>query len=60
MEEFRLCVDEGVQKRRFLAGMLCAEGGYEIEWCVRGIEEGKGDLMLARGWLERNARKRGE
>lgn len=45
------CVDESTQKRRKVAEMLAAEGGYELEWCVAALEAEGGDLGRARGWL---------
>ena len=58
--EFHLCVDEAVQRRTFLAGMVAAEGGFHLEWCKKAIEEAKGDLAKARLWLEQNARRNDE
>ena len=57
---FRICVDEAVQRKAFLAGMICAEQVYGIEWCRRAIEECKGDLSRARTWLEQNGRRNDE
>ncbi|CZT12962.1 related to PRLI-interacting factor K [Rhynchosporium agropyri] len=45
------CVDEGSQKRRVLAEMLGAEGVYELEWCVAGLEAEGGGLDNGRVWL---------
>lgn len=45
------CVDEGSQRRRELAEMLAAEGGYELEWCVAALEAEGGGLDGARTWL---------
>ncbi|KAG4422134.1 hypothetical protein IFR04_004761 [Cadophora malorum] len=45
------CVDEGSQRRRGMAEMLAAEGGYELEWCVAALEAGGGGLDGARTWL---------
>jgi hypothetical protein len=56
----RICVDETVQRRAFLAGMISAEGVYGIEWCRRAIEESKGDLTKARTWLEQNGKRNDE
>jgi hypothetical protein len=58
--KFYICVDQTVQSRAFLAGMVAAEGVYGIEWCRRAIEEAKGDLTRARTWLEQNGRRRDE
>ena len=57
---FHICVDQAVQKRAFLAGMIEAEGVFGREWCRRGIEEAKGDLSKARSWLEANAPRKDE
>jgi hypothetical protein len=57
---FHLCVDEAVQRRAFLAGMIAAEGIYSMEWCRKAIEEAKGDLSKARTWLEQNGRRKDE
>jgi len=58
--KFHICVDETVQRRVFLAGMIAAEGLYEMDWCKKAIEEAKGDLGRARTWLEQNARRKDE
>jgi hypothetical protein len=55
--QFHICVDEVVQRRVFLAGMICAEGIYGMEWARKAVEEAKGDLSKARAWLEQNARR---
>ena len=55
--QFKMCVDEAVQRKTFLAEMIAAEGVYGLEYCRKGIEEGKGDLSKARTWLEQNARR---
>ena len=55
--QFRICVDETVQRKAFLAGMIAAEGSYGMEWCRKAIEEAKGDLSKARTWLEQNGRR---
>jgi hypothetical protein len=57
---FRICVDESIQRRAFLAEMISAEGVYRIEWCRRAIEESRGDLGKARTWLEQNGRRNDE
>lgn len=62
------CVDEASQQRRLLAAMMAAEGdpagkgkakesegagsGYELEWCVTGLNVEGGDLDKARVWLK--------
>lgn len=58
--KFYICVDETVQRRAFLAGMIAAEGIYDLEWCKKAVEESKGDLSKARTWLEQNARRKDE
>jgi hypothetical protein len=58
--QFWICVDQQVQMRAFLAGMVAAEGGYGVEWCRRAVEEGRGDLSRMRSWLEINAPRKGE
>jgi hypothetical protein len=58
--KFRICVDETVQRKAFLAGMIAAEGQYGMEWCRKGIEEAKGNLSKARTWLEQNGRRLNE
>ena len=58
--QFHICVDEAVQRKAFLAGMIAAEGVYGIEWCRKAIEESKGDLSKARTWLEQNGKRRDE
>ena len=58
--KFYICVDETVQRRVFLAGMIAAEGAFDMEWCRRAVEEAKGDLGKARTWLEQNARRKDE
>ncbi|KAJ9609475.1 hypothetical protein H2200_005802 [Cladophialophora chaetospira] len=54
------CVDEGSQTRRSLAAMVAAEEEYELEWCVKALQEEKGDLDRAREWLKDRAPKLGE
>lgn len=54
------CVDEATQIRRNLAEMLAAEGEYEMEWCVKALEEEKADLTAARQWLKDRAPRIGE
>ena len=58
--QFHICVDEAVQRKAFLAGMISAEGVYGIEWARKAIEEAKGDLSKARTWLEQNGRRNDE
>jgi hypothetical protein len=54
------CVDEASQSRRNLAAMISSEREYEMEWCVKALEEEKGDLDRARDWLKNRAPKLGE
>ena len=58
--QFHICVDETVQRKAFLAGMITAEGLYGIEWSRKAVEESKGDLSKARTWLEQSGRRRDE
>src|SRR5277367_781479 len=58
--QFHICVDEAVQRKAFLAGMISAEGVYGIEWARKAIEEAKGDLSKARTWLDQNGRRMDE
>lgn len=55
--QFHICVDEVVQRKAFLAGMIAAEGVYGMEWDRKAVEEAKGDLTKARAWLGQNARR---
>ena len=55
--QFHVCVDETVQRKAFLAGMIASEGVYGLEWCRRAVEEMKGDLSKARDWLELNGKR---
>ena len=54
------CVDETNQRRRLIAEMLQSEGQYELEWCVKALEESQNDLGKARDWLADRAPKIGE
>lgn len=45
------CVDEASQRRKKMAGMLAAEGLWELEWCIAALEAEGGNLAKARGWL---------
>lgn len=56
----RFCVDEGSQSRRNLATMMAGEGEYEVEWCVKALEEERSDVGNAREWLKDRAPKIGE
>lgn len=50
-EPTHFCVDEASQRRRKTAEMLAAEGVWELEWCIAGLEAEGGDAAKARGWL---------
>ncbi|KIW48785.1 uncharacterized protein PV06_01350 [Exophiala oligosperma] len=54
------CVDEGSQSRRSLGAMMACEGEYEVEWCVKALEEERNDVAKARDWLKDRAPKLGE
>ncbi|EXJ90320.1 hypothetical protein A1O1_03419 [Capronia coronata CBS 617.96] len=54
------CVDEASQNRRNLASMMSSAGEYELEWCVKALEEEKGDVNNATEWLKNRAPKIGE
>jgi len=58
--QFHICVDEAVQRKAFLAGMVTAEGVYGIEWARKAVEEARGDLSKARTWLDQNGRRNDE
>ena len=58
--QFHICVDEAVQRKAFLAGMITAERVYSMEWARKAVEEAKGDLSKARSWLEQNGRRMDE
>jgi len=66
--ELGLCVDEGTQRRRRLAEKIAVEsvleraGGWDVCWVVAAVEEvgGAEEEGAVRGWLERNAVRRGE
>jgi hypothetical protein len=51
------CVDEASQSRRSVAEMISGEGEYQLGWCVKALEEEKGDLDRAREWLKNRAPK---
>jgi len=55
--QFHVCVDEVVQRKAFLSGMIAAEGVYGMEWARKAVEDAKGDISRARAWLEQNARR---
>lgn len=57
MDTVSFCVDEAAQSRKAMAEMLAAEGGYELAWCVKALEEAHNDLSQARGWLNDRAPK---
>lgn len=54
------CVDEANQSRRVVGEMLSGEGLFEIEWCIKALEESRGDASAARDWLINQAPKIGE
>ena len=54
------CVDEASQRRRATAEMLAGELEYELDWCVKGLEESHGELGKARDWLKDRAPRIGE
>jgi hypothetical protein len=58
--DLKFCVDEASQKRRILGVMVAAEGEYELEWCVKALEEEHNDLGKARDWLKDRAPRIGE
>ncbi|KEF58984.1 uncharacterized protein A1O9_03827 [Exophiala aquamarina CBS 119918] len=55
--ELVFCVDEASQARRAIATMMTGEGEYELEWCLKALEEEKGDVGAARDWLKGRAPK---
>ena len=58
--ELAFCVDEASQTRRAIATMMTGEGEYELEWCVKALEDEKGDAGVARDWLKNHVPKIGE
>jgi hypothetical protein len=50
-KQMHFCVDEATQKRKRVAEMLAAEGGWELEWCVAACEAEGADPQKARAWL---------
>ena len=56
----KFCVDEASQARRVVGGMIAGEGEYELEWCVKALEEEHNDLGKARDWLKDRAPRIGE
>lgn len=56
----RFCVDQASQQRRLLGEMLRGGDKYELEWCVKALEETHNDLGAATEWLSSRAPKRGE
>lgn len=58
--DLKFCVDEARQKRRVIGEMLAGEGEYELEWCVKALEEEHTDLGKARDWLKDRAPRIGE
>jgi hypothetical protein len=51
VKPMHFCVDEASQRRRKMAGMLAAEGVWELEWCIAALEAERGNLEKARAWL---------
>lgn len=58
--DLKFCVDEVSQRRRATAEMLAAEAEYELEWCVKALEEEGGDLGRTGQWLKDRAPRIGE
>ena len=58
--DLRFCVDEASQTRRVVGGMMAGEGEYELEWCVKALEEEHNDLGKARDWLKDRSPRMGE
>ncbi len=54
------CVDEGTQLRRQNANALAQVGEYELEWCMKALEESKADMTAAQSWLGNHAPKMNE
>jgi hypothetical protein len=52
-----LCVDETTTRKKFLAQMLeeNTQGKYDLEWCVKALEQENEDLNQSQTWLGRNA-----
>ena len=51
------CVDEGTQSRYQNGKVLAQVGEYELEWCIKALEECKGDMNAAQTWLSDHAPK---
>ena len=58
--DLKFCVDEASQTRRVVAGMMADEGEYELEWCVKALEEEHNDLGKVKQWLKDRAPRIGE
>lgn len=58
--DLKFCVDEASQTRRVVAGMMANDGEYELEWCVKALEEEHTDMGKAKQWLKDRAPRRGE
>ena len=56
----KFCVDESTQSRRLKASILADEGLYQIEWCIKALEETKADINTAQNWLQDRAPKLSE
>jgi hypothetical protein len=50
-QPIHFCVDETTQRKKTMAGLLAAEGVWELEWCIAALEAEGADLNKARGWL---------
>jgi len=50
-QSMHFCVDESTQRKKTMAGLLAAEGVWELEWCIAALEAEGADLTKARGWL---------
>lgn len=51
------CVDQGTQHRQDSARVLGQVGEYDLEWCMKAVEESKGDMNDAQAWLVDHAPK---
>ncbi|RMD41433.1 hypothetical protein DV735_g3688, partial [Chaetothyriales sp. CBS 134920] len=53
------CIDENTQTRRVIADAMAAASGssgeYEIEWCIKALEESRNDVAQAHDWLRAHA-----
>lgn len=51
------CVDQGTQDRQHAARILAQLGEYDLAWCIKAVEESKGDSNTAQTWLIDHAPK---